>query len=239
MPLKTWDNKQDWDAAYLKGAEERWGHPATRPEVKLHYCRAVQMPWSRSRATRLVAALGWQPTDRIVLVGAGFGWTAEALEELGFTSVVGCDVSRYVQDNKALSEEQEVDAAISAVGLNPSAGEGAALKAKLYDGGARTRASRGVLNEGLATPGSRRKIATALGGDPDWGLSESVLESLTDAEAQDISARVHSWTSATIAHFVVTLGGNQDPGYNWKTLEDWKALLPSDTFIEAGSFRVL
>ncbi len=239
MPFKTWDNKEDWDAAYSIGAEGKWGHPSTRPEVRLHYNRASQLPYARNRANGIVQALGWQPTDRIVLVGAGFGWTVEALEELGFTNVVGSDVSRYIQDNKALTEEQEINAAISAVGLNPNVGEGAALKAKLYDGGNRTRTSKGIFNEGLGTPGSRKKIARALGGEPDWALSESVLESLTDAEAQDISAKVHSWTNAIIAHFVVTLGGQQDPGYNWKTLEDWKALLPADTFIEAGSFRVL
>jgi hypothetical protein len=70
-------------------------------------------------------------------------------------------------------------------------------------------------------------------------LTESLLESLTDGECQQASTAAHQVTSGRVSHFVVPIRENQDSGYNWKTLESWKALLPADTFVEAGTFRVL
>lgn len=79
MPLKTWNTKADFDAAYRVGAEGQWGHPSTRPEVKLNYSRFWQMPDARIRVQGIANAMGWTaPGPAMVIVGAGFGWLAEA-----------------------------------------------------------------------------------------------------------------------------------------------------------------
>ncbi len=246
MPLKNWDLKETWDTAYNFGAESLDGHPNTRDEVRLHYHRSIKRPDADIHAARLATALGWTPPGpTIVIVGSGFGWTVEALEDLGFDRVVGIDVSSYINDNHDGTEEAEIEAEIAAVGLDPATGRGAELKARHFDGGNRGRSSRGVKNEDGRTPGSRRRIRIALGldgntGVVDWGVSESVLESLDDAEAIEAADWGHQY-SANVAHFVHTLrpDGNQDAGFNWKTLEDWKLLLPTDTFVEATTYRVL
>ena len=84
-PLKDWNDKTTWDEAYYKGAEGDTGHPSTRPEVKLHYVRYVQYLWAANRAQGIANALGWTPPgSTIAIVGAGYGWTVEALEQMGY-----------------------------------------------------------------------------------------------------------------------------------------------------------
>ena len=243
MPLRDWNLKATWDAAYSIGAEGDVGHSGSRPEVKLHYHRRVMGPVCQTRAVGIAQALGWvAPGPSLIIVGAGFGWTAEALEQMGFTRVLSLDISQYVQGNKDGTEEAEIDAEIVGVGLTPGIGEGQALKQRLFDGGVRSRATRGVLNEDGAGGASRGRIRQALGlagnQQANWGLSESVLESLTDAEAVNASGIAHQYCT-NVAHYVVTLREGNQPGYNWKSLADWKLLIPIDSFIEAGTFRVL
>ena len=243
MPLKDWSLPQTWDEAYSIGAEGDMGHPSNRREVKLGYHRAVMLPYCRKRAAGIARALTWTPPGpTIVIIGAGFGWTAECLEALGLTRVGALDISQYIQANKSGTEEVEVSARIAAVGLDPTQGPGFFLKNRFVDGGSRARASRGVWNENGATDNSRIRIRQALGLSASdmiiWGLSESVLESLTDVEAQEVSSIAHQYCE-NVAHYVVTLREGNQPGYNWKSLKEWKTLLPTDTFIEAGTFRVL
>lgn len=249
MPLKTWDTKADWDAAYSFGAEGDIGHPNTRAEVRLHYHRATKGEENADiHASRLAAALGWTaPGDTIAIVGAGFSWTAEALEAIGFLTVIGLDISLYIQAEKNNTEEADFDAEIALVGLDPATGEGLGIKNRLIarGGGAgnRTRAAGGVLDEDGKNGASRGRIKQALGlsGNDriEWVVSESVLESLTDAEALDASNDADIIGNNTV-HFVYPLraSGNH-AGFNWKTLEDWKLLIPGDTFVEAGTYRVL
>lgn len=243
MPLKDWDLKSTWDEAYSFGAEGEWGHPNTRPEVRLHYHRGIKRPDADIHASRLITALGWTaPGPAIAIVGAGFGWTVEALEDLGFDRVVGLDISTYVHSNHNSTEESEIDAEIDAVGLDPATGRGAEIKTRFFDGGPRGRSSRGIKNEDGGNGGSRGRIKSALGlsgsQDVDWAVSESILESLDDSEAVQASSIAHNYAT-NVAHIVFTLSPGNHEGYNWKTLEDWKALLPADTFVDGGTYRVL
>lgn len=253
MPLKDWNLKSTWDAAYHFGAEGKIGgyFPSVRDEVTLHYNRATKWPSAWAHAQRLAAALEWTPPGpTICIFGAGFGWTAEALEALGFLTVVGVDTSTFIQDNKNSTEETEIDDALIAVGLDPDVGagfwDGPAVKARLLaiggGTGNRSRGSRGVLNESGRTGGSRGRIKQALGlqGNEriEWVVSEAVLSSLTDVEALDASNDLDIIGNNT-AHFVHKLKPGGDPTFNWHTLEEWKLLLPSDTFVQAGTYRVL
>lgn len=87
-----------FDLAYDFGAEPD-GHPNTREEIRLHYERAALWPDMVRRAGFFAQHFGLTSTSRVLLVGAGFGWTVEALGNLGVRAI-GTDTSPYVQANK-------------------------------------------------------------------------------------------------------------------------------------------
>ena len=172
--------------------------------------------------------------QKIVIVGCGYGWVIEKLLEMGFTNVAGTDTSSYIQGTKTQTEDAEIDAAIAAAGLDPTQGEGLALRQKILPAVARSKVPDKVLNEDMANNASRNRIKNAVGGGTiAWGISDSVLESLTDSECVTASSRAHQ-ICTNVAHLVVTARDGNHPGYNWKTLEQWKTLIPADTFIQVG-----
>lgn len=239
MPRVNFNTKANFDAAYDIGGEPE-GHPNTRPEVRLHYHRAVMRPLAFQQADALVAALNLTVDSRIVLVGAGFGWSMERFQQLGILNVVGTDTSPYIQNNKSTTETTELRQEISRTGLDPDAARGATLLARYLDGGTRTALATRILNETLSTNQSRQNVRGALGGNPDWVISEEVISTLTDAEATTLSNNMRGMPgNVSVAHLTTTTRDGQDPAYNWKTLEQWKTLLPNDTFIETGTYRVL
>lgn len=240
MPLVNFQTKADFDAAYSLRGESRPG--PGRKRVMLNYHRAAMWPFCEKRAAALVNTFGWPTDTNILIVGAGFGWTAEAMEtNHGYTNIVSIDSSNWIQSAQDTSEESEIDAAITAVGLEPTSGEGLAIKGQLYSPGNRRRASRAVENEDLSNNGSRNRVRNILG-DISVGISEDVLPALSDSEILDIADRIDR-INAGIAriHLVTPLlpGQNQDPAYNWHTLAEYKSLLPSDTFMATGTWEVL
>lgn len=242
MPFKDFNLKSAFDESYSIGTGLR--NTTTGQELKLNYHRAVLRLGAADRATGIINAMNWTDLNMATVIGgAGFSWLAEAFEDFGFTTVVGVDISTYIQGNKNGTEEIELDGLIAGIGLDPATGEGLVIKNVVFDGGIRTRASRGVLNANAALPAQRNQIRNALGlsgnQTPDVILSESVLENLTDQEAIDQTAAVRTWGPPLTHYVVTTRSGNIPNEFNWKTLGEWKTLLPLDTFIEAGTFEVL
>ena len=236
MPVVDFATKADFDQVY------RIGLPANR-KVKLHYNRAVMYErHNRHTAKALVDIFGWPTSTKILIVGAGFGWTAEILEtDYGYTNIVTTDTSGWIQTNQDTSEEAEIDAAITAYGLDPASGEGLVLKNSAHIPGNRRRASRPVENEDLSNNGSRNRIRNILG-DLEVGITEDVLPSLTDAEILSIADRVDR-INAGIARIhlvsVLDVTRSQDQRFNWHTLAEYKTLLPNDTFVSMGDWQVL
>ena len=232
----TWD-KSMYDAAYSINAEPD-GHPNTRPGIRLHYNRAVLMPEMRRRAAKFISILGITQADRILIVGCGFGWTVEAFAELGYT-VVGADVSAYINNNLAIDEATDIRAAIQAVGLDPDTGEGLQHFNRLYGDGVRTRAI--VLNEDSKNNRSRNAIRRELGGDPTIAISEDLVTSLTDVECASLQSDIAAYGAGiNIAHYMTELANPNPPfNFNSKTLEQWKLIFPASTVIAAGSYRSL
>lgn len=243
MPLKTWDTKADFDAAYEGPAPHGAGEPDT---VTLHYHRARALGPGGSKtyvAQNLIRLLGWDLNTKLFLDGCGFGWLAEALSAEGpmnLLTMVQSDPSLYIQSAKNTSEESEVDAAITARGLTPGSGRGLAVKNKIWTPGARARISLVINDWDMSTNRDRNRVRNAVGPTGYDVLTEDVLTSLTDQEAIDYSADLNQLNGfSTIYHLVSILQPSQDPGYNWKTLADWKALIPADTFIGIPGFQVL
>lgn len=232
----TW-TKELYDLAYASDAEPD-GHPNTRPGIRLHYNRYVMYPEMLRRAQQLVQILGLTQSDRILIVGCGFGWTAEALAGMGYT-VVGTDVSPYIQSNKDLSEDTDISSAITAVGLNPSSGEGLTHFNRLKGDGIRTKVQ--VLNEDSMSNPSRNRVKNILGSDPTVAITEDLVTSLSDNECAALqNAIVKYATGIRTVHFLTEFANPNAPFFfNSKSIEDWKLVFPTSTVIAAGSYRVL
>lgn len=260
MPLFDYNSKTAFDDTYKRGAEWQWGHPNTRTEVTLHYHRFVQLPVKRQEITRLAGALGWNTNTRALIIGCGFGWSAEVLlTELGVADVAGTDTSAYIQAAKDTDEDADLMAAIQAVRsvdprtgipvadtqpLDPASGDGLRLfNAMRNAGAARSALASDVLGEDLADNRSRNAIRQRLGTGIDV-VTEFVMENLTDVEAQGLHNRIAQIAGvASVTHYVGT--NNHYPvgprptrsggliTYNAKPLAVWKALIPDATWVSA------
>lgn len=211
--------KEDFDSAYRVLAE-RGGHPNTRKGVYLNYHRCVMYPFMERRAKVLVERLDIQPGETALIVGCGFGWTVEAMND--YCVAVGTETSPYIIENMHTSEEPDIAAAIAEVGLDPDTGEGADLKAELLGDGIRTRAV--ILNEHSITPESRNSVKASVG-EIDYVITEDVLPGFTDQEAVNFAA-IMALYGAPVYHIVTPLlvKTEQDPTFNWHTVSEWKAL---------------
>lgn len=241
-PGVNWDDPAFWDQMYASSAEP-WGHPPSRPGVRLHYHRAVVLPVYRELAGRIVTALGWTSQSRVFCVGCGFGWMMEALEELGISQTVGADLSAYIQGRKNLSEDDEIKTHIAAAGLDPLSGDGLTLLTTLRGEGVRAKKASLVTSNDIGTDAGRDAIRTFLNGPGFDVFTEDVLTSLTDAECVQLSKFAHrgNFGADRVIHLVTPLipEARQNPVFNWKTLAEWKALLPADLFVSITTIEVL
>jgi len=245
MPRVDYNTKQAFDSAYDVDVEWDTGRPQNRKGVRLKYSRAVLLPLIETRALKLLEIFNWPSTIKLLIVGGGFGWLAEVLEEhFNFNNIAVTDTSNYVHSSKNVSEDEDIFEAIRGTGLDPNYGEGSIIKSRILGKargeGVRTRHSKGVLNESLKNNGSRARVKNQLGGNPDVILTEEVITCLEDSETINLSQDLH-FLCDTIIHLTTELLPNnlQDLSYNWKTLDDWKQLLPNDTLLSLNTWRVI
>jgi hypothetical protein len=145
------------------------------------------VPLLTNRWTVLQAVLNILTTDHVCVVGAGFGWGVEAITVAANpANIVGIDVSNYITDNVATTEESEIRTEIAAAGLDPDTGRGAEILAFAYDGQPRSNVI--VLNNDASTGPQRNEIRVALGGNnPSVVISEDIIDdSWTDTEIQQM-----------------------------------------------------
>ncbi len=227
-----------------------------RKEVRLGYGRAMMLGFCENRAKILVAGLGLTASDRVLLVGAGFGWLAECLEDqVPGLSVVSLDTSTWVQATKDQPETSEIEAAVQAAGILPMMSRYAEIVASLDDGGPKARVPIGA--EDVLRGNDRAKLKQAHGSFT-WAITEVVFTWLDDAECVAMDAAMHK-VASKVAHMVQPYATKFDdsiepePVWNWKHLEatgqgvrqqlldqpwytvsNWKALLPGSTFVGVG-----
>ncbi len=221
MPLVNFDTREDFDAQYRFGAEPE-GHPPGRSEIKLGYTRAMLWEECRRRAERLVNLFGWSVDTGIVIIGAGFGWTGESLEQdFGYRDVWQVDSSSWVLEVQDKDEMGDIYHAIKLVGLDPRMGEGLdkaiGLIARGGGPGPRRRSRRPILKS-LEDAGDAIRVA----------LTEHLLPCLSDPEILGLISQIKS-LGGGIRRFHLT-GESGGPEYNWRSLWEWKELLPFDTF---------
>lgn len=236
MPLINRSLKSFWDDLFEIDAESAWPTPPGRSQVDLNYHKFVIFPRDRTIGTNIKQALDWDNTTRTYVVGCGFGWVIEVLEdELGLSSVVGNETSTYIQTNKSINEDTDIQAAIEGVGLATNVGDGLTLFNTFRNGGnPRSARAADISDSDLVTGIAQRAERDRIGG-PGFELLtyDGFLNTLNDAEAIDYSTRLNGMNAARVSHHVF-------PGFlNGHTLEEWKLLIPSDTFVEANTYRVL
>lgn len=230
--MAAW-TKAEFDTAYSIRVERHFGsHPGRtgRPEMRLHYNEWAIKPIMDRRWTELLKVISPPilTSDRILIVGAGFGWGVRALLERVSCTAIGTDISPYIQAEKAGDDAVEVDAAITTAGLNPTTGRGLFLRDRIRTTG--QRAKELVLDEDMSTQQSRQNITGALGGAPTWIIPEDLVnDDMTDAE-------------------IVTLAGYLDQSsakkvwlYTPTTARTSEALnvLTGHKIIEFGTYRIV
>ena len=174
----------------------------------------------------------------MLVVGCGFGWTVEALQDLGIEAI-GTDISSYILGAKDLSEDADIASAIQAVGLEPTSGEGLVHFNRLRGSGVRTRGI--ILNEGSTSTKSRNAVKRAFSSDPTLIITEDLVTSLTDRECTTIQGHIVNYGTLRICHFLTEFANSAPPFlFNSKSLVEWKALFPTSTIIADGyTYRVL
>jgi len=200
-------------------------NPDTKQEVRLGYSRAVILPMCRDHARKFMSVLRLTSNDSVLVVGAGFGWTGECLaQEVPGIAVVNTDNSPWVHSVKGDPETQDIEAAIAATGFEKADPRYAKALAQLDDGLPRSRMT--IENEDSLTKASRTRLLSA--GSYTHAVTEDVMPWLSDAEAVTLDAAMHLM-GATVTHMITPLIDltRQDPTSNWKSLIDWKRLLPN------------
>ena len=235
-------------------AEGAWGHPNTRAGISLVYSRHQVVPELRRRWAWLVPLLGLTSASSIVLVGAAWGYSMEILEsDYGITRAIGLETSSGIRGKLNQSEDAEIAAAITAVGLNPASGEGLDRAIKLggvMKGYPRSPKQGSILDEGMVNPGSRNRVRNAIQalGGTSWDvISENVLTVLSDAECVQYAGYARAVPGvARVIHLVSTCTPKRPPGhrdlppeYNWKYLSDWKTLMSPDYVVSIYTREML
>lgn len=241
--MPVWD-KAAFDQFYSSGAE-RWGHINTRPQIRLHYHWYPIIRHQITLAPRLFNVLGLVSGQSVTIVGAGFNGTGAGLIRLG-VDVIGTDISDYINDEKANTEEAEIRAEIISVGLDPDAdtiiGPPGNVRINpldlLLDGGRaapEVRLQAPIVEEDFSTRGSRNRTDATLPTRARYCISEEVLNGGTDAEALTVCDRMARYVSengGTVVHMLSPLfpDGRSAPELNWKTYAGWRTFLDADGF---------
>jgi len=206
-------------------------------QMRLNYHRYLTLPSWRNYVTAVKNALEWDTGTRIAIIGAGMAMFHEWLVvDHGFTSVVSCEDSAWVQSSKNDSEEPDICASIASWNADPFTGSnpGGGLYARdvLTDGGPRSRCP--ILDENLLDAASRNNVKNALGGQVDVVFTDDLLDYIPDANALGFSQAARAsgiGPTPQIVHAIGTGTGNS-LRFNAKGAEAWKAFLPNDTFVD-------
>ena len=224
--------KADYDTNYRFRIEKRMpggGPPPAENRgagVVLHYHKFFMAPWLSNRWTKLQTVLGILPGDEVVVFGAGFGWSVDAIIAQTGATVVGIDISQHIADEQANTEDTEVRAAIITGGLDPDIGRGAEVLAFVSDGQPRSNVI--VLQNDGSDNTQRQAIRVALGNtNPTVSIADDMIDDdWTDTDIVNLRNAMNGFGGTQRLIFMYSKGGNQSklsPPRTFQTLLD---LLP-------------
>jgi len=257
MPIQDWTLQSTWDNAYKIKADELIGDgkgSLTNP-LRTHYHNFIVKNAVGRTMQRLVAKLNIVIGSRIVVIGAGFGWSVEWLNANGYIAIA-VDPNQYLIDKAPTSEETEITTLIDAKGrdknelrIDPSDQiEKPLLDILVRQDGKRT--SETLIDEDMKNNGSRRAVWNQLSKNMDYVITENMLSTLSDAELIDVADNLDKFkklqANVPIIHLDTWMdtSGRFDTGYNWKTGPEWRAFfdntlnLPDHILIADGILEV-
>lgn len=210
MPLVDWDGQTPWDAYY--GAFGTDGYIAARTYGGAHMpgtLFAGVEPHVDDKLAAAYAALIPTVTDRVLIAGSALGWSIDALVALGYPNVVGLDNSTYMDTHPSRSSAKPF------------------RKADMATGASIRNTVRAAFGE-LGFTGNNR--------DPEWIITESVLESFTDAEIETIldgcEALLDGTDVSRCVHVVTPGPFGAGVPFNDKTIAEWQVIRPAHTWID-------
>jgi SAM-dependent methyltransferase len=193
--------KADYDDAYRDRPECYMATPCPtneRSPVVIGYCRKFIEPYLHSRIDKLLDVLTIESSDRVVIVGCGFGWGSEYLKEKTGCQVVGTDISDWIHATKEMDESEDIREAIAKTELDPNGERAAEILAYCLTPGPRSHTQ--VLHEDLMTTESRQRLRFAFSHkDPTWLITEDMIQTLDDDEIVSWGRAVESF-GAGICH---------------------------------------
>lgn len=216
-----------------------WGVRNSSRIPAFHYHWFTQQNSQQAIIEKFLALPGAAQVSDLAIVGGGFGWTAELLESYGINAI-SIDTSSYIQNTKAVSEEQELRSALTEQGFDPDnlpifIGPDYNTPVNPWNYWLRpdgVRTSKPVLPEDLSSNGSRRSVRQALGNNIDAILTEFALESVeTEAEALTIVERCEQLRpnpACQVIHMVT--GPPGDPRLLTYTPQEWRTVLNNNGF---------
>ena len=223
--------KADFDANYSFRCERYLSSviQTGRAEVRLNYHSAFMSPILATRWENIVPSiLNILSTDKVVVVGSGFGWGVDKLIELTGCTAVGVDISDYIETAKGTDENADLIAAIQLVGLDETVDRGLEIYNAYSTTGARTISV--VLKEDMLTAKSRNAVKKELGNAaPTYIITEDMIQELSDVE-------IAAWVTEAekLSAIVVHIIGRETP----RTAEELNALTGHKVIV-AGEYRVV
>lgn len=228
MPRKVWDTEQDFLDAYEIRIRD---YTDPLDGQKIGYGRKwagrVEGPFDdgltrfNRRVSRLATAsdalFPISSTDRILIGGCGFGFLIDAFHDAGFLNVWGIDNSGHIATNR------------------PTESRGSTL----------------FVQDEFSGIGRVRNQLRALTGDDifNWVISEGLVESYEDAELAPLADAAETFLDPAeglenIINLVYAVidPTNPDrslaPVFNQKTIQEWKALRPTHSWVNLLNWEV-
>lgn len=217
MPRKVWETEQDFRDVYeiLIGdpSHPKFGESITYSRL---FAQRVMGPpddhlnYYDMRVSRLSELFTIEKSDRVLVVGCGFGFLIDAFHDAGFPNIWGIDSSPYIQANRATE----------------------------------SRDSTGFVDSDIRGPQVRAKLK-ALTGDWifNWIITESVMECYQDEEIGSLLDAVEVVLDAdnglrNAVHLVVADNPEFDSIFAQKTLQQWKDIRPSHSWVNIISWEI-
>lgn len=220
-----WD-KQAYDRFY-GGSVLGIVRPEGEPPIRGTYLRSVMGRQYARIARYLIREFKLTSNSRVVVIGCGFGWTVEHLDEV--CTAVGTDTSRYIQQAKHTTEHPEAREIVSALMYSPFNGRGKEIVDHIVQNGARSQTRVPILNEDSLTGHSIDRVKRVLGGDPTLVVTEDVLGGLDDDEVAELCTSLAGY-GTNILHIVTARDNMSNPdtladGLYWRTLMEYQQMV--------------
>jgi len=237
MPI--WD-KQTYEKNYSCNG---WPYGIRYNRVpRFHYNWFGQQRSSKVIAGRFLDIPGANQISDLVIVGGGYGWTAEILESYGINAI-SVDISPHINGTKDTSEEEELRDYLTQLGFDPDnlpdmmSPTDPNTTCNPWDYWLRPdgkRTSKTVVDEDMSTTTSRNVIKSSMNNKIDMILSEYAIDSVDsgdDAASLQIVERCEQLRpnpSVPVVHLIES--NASDVVLNVKTSEAWRTLLDSNGF---------